>query len=577
MKKTHARPDATLANVLDRLTTANLTETRRRDLRSAVKRVAMLLGDEVSRIVLDIPAISGRLAMANPVSAGLSAKRLSNIRSDFLAAVKASGFGKAHRNAVPSPAWVALFDQAPSRRVSIGLSRLARFASCDNVEPSDVNDAFMDRFAVSVAEQTLHRKPARLRRQVSVIWNELAKSSRGALQTLTIPAHGPGRSRLAWSALPASFCDDVQDHLRWCGSTDDFDPDARDRPLSPRSVHLRRNQIHTAVSALVESGIPPSAIASLRDLVTPDSFKRILRERIKNPRSRDTAFDRDLAHALVQIAREWVYDDEQPIAELRRLAGKVPGPAAGLTDKNRRFLRQFDDPLAIQRLLELPTRMWSELKRDKARNFRTLAKAQAALAIAILMYMPIRLQNLAALEFDRHLFLQKGRGAVSSLELEGAEVKNGHSLGFDIPEHVAHMLGEYRDRVVPQILGQRSTTLFVNADGTAKTGTAVSDLISRTVQRRTGIVLTPHQFRHLSAKLMLDASPGGFEAVRQLLGQKNLKTTTNFYAGIDRRRAGRHHQRLIDQALSAPSRTKPSSRTKRRKRRNDDQDDGDAS
>ena len=38
---------------------------------------------------------------------------------------------------------------------------------------------------------------------------------------------------------------------------------------------------------------------------------------------------------------------------------------------------------------------------------------------------------------------------------------------------------------------------------------------------------------------MLDAAPGSFEIVKQLLGHKNIKTTTNFYAGIDSRRAGR--------------------------------------
>jgi hypothetical protein len=35
--------------------------------------------------------------------------------------------------------------------------------------------------------------------------------------------------------------------------------------------------------------------------------------------------------------------------------------------------------------------------------------------------------------------------------------------------------------------------------------------------------------------------------VKQLLGHENLKTTANFYAGIDTRRAARHHHRLLDQ------------------------------
>jgi integrase len=49
---------------------------------------------------------------------------------------------------------------------------------------------------------------------------------------------------------------------------------------------------------------------------------------------------------------------------------------------------------------------------------------------------------------------------------------------------------------------------------------------------------------------MLDAEPGGFETVKQFLGHASLDTTVNAYAGIDSRRAARHHQRLVEQALA---------------------------
>jgi integrase len=179
-----------------------------------------------------------------------------------------------------------------------------------------------------------------------------------------------------------------------------------------------------------------------------------------------------------------------------------------------------------------------------------LAKAQAALALKILCYIPLRLHNLVPLTFDVHLFVRAEANAISSLEVTAPEVKNKTDMAFDIPHRIAKMLIEYRDRIAPKIIGHRPDRLFVNADGSPKSQATVAWLIRTYARRRAGIVLTSHQFRHLSAKVLLDAEPGSFETVRQLLGHKSLKTTVGAYAGIDSRRAARHHQRLIEQALA---------------------------
>src|SRR5262245_52466628 len=86
-----AKP-VTLTEVLAALDRASaLSGTRLRDLKSATKRVAILLGNEPAAIPLNMGAISARLAAVSPAALGLTAKRFANIRSDFMAAVKASG------------------------------------------------------------------------------------------------------------------------------------------------------------------------------------------------------------------------------------------------------------------------------------------------------------------------------------------------------------------------------------------------------------------------------------------------------------------------------------------------------
>jgi integrase len=542
----------TLAQVLAALDRpSGLSGTRLRDLKSATKRVAILLGNEPAAIPLDMAAISARLATVNAAAVGLTAKRFANIRSDFLAAVKASGVKplKVELKSPLSSDWVDLFERLSGQRAHIGLSRFARYASAQGIVPEDVNDDVISGFITAVREGSLHRKPDTLHRQVSLIWNEAVRDPALGLQLVTVPSFRGPVERIEWALLTDAFKKDMEDYLSWCGVSDPFAADARSRALAARTLRLRRDQIHAAVTALVKSGIEPATILSLAGLTSCNNFKSILRWRLNSVDGQTNTFNYNLGKALVQIAYEWVKVDAQGFAELKRLLGKMPVPLMGLTDKNKRFLRQFDDPAVLRRLYRLPDRLWAEVRRDQHPNFRTLAKAQTALAIAILSYMPLRLQNLTALAFGTHLFMQEGAGAISTLELSAAEMKNRLELGFDIPPGVAKMLIEYRDRIGPKIIGHRPTRLFVTVKGTPKSHKTVACLITSCLQRRAGIILTPHQFRHLSAKVVLDAEPGAFETVRQHLGHKNTKTTTGAYAGISSRRAARHHHRLVQQAL----------------------------
>jgi integrase len=530
-----------------------LSVTRCRDQRSAIMRVASLLGDDPARIPLDLPAISAKLATVSPVAAGLTKKTFTNIRSDFIAAVKVSGLKPIQRPPKKPliPAWQKLFADLSGRRAHLGLSRLARFASAIGIEPHEIDDATIEAFITAVRDGSLHRKPNGLHRTVALIWNEAAARPESGLQTVQVPSFRHPAKRSEWAGLTKPFRKDVDQYLLWCGGTDVFAADARSRALAPQTIKLRQNQIHAAVTALVESGVNPKTTRSLRDLVSPENVKRILRRRNEMVGGRENIFNHDLAWTLVEIARRWV--KIHPVAaldEIKRLASKVPTPVSGLTDKNKRRLRQFDDPATLQRLFNFPRRLWDEVKRDANPNVFTLVKAQAALAVAILCYMPIRLQNLATLTFEVDLFLREGARATSSLELSASKVKNRTDLAFDIPPEVAKMLIEYRDRIAPKVIGHRPDRLFVKADGTPKNQWSVAWLIRTYLKKRAGIELSSHQFRHLSAKVLLDAQPGNFETVRQLLGHKSLTTTVGAYAGIDSRRAGRHHQRLVAEALA---------------------------
>ena len=75
--------------------------------------------------------------------------------------------------------------------------------------------------------------------------------------------------------------------------------------------------------------------------------------------------------------------------------------------------------------------------------------------------------------------------------------------------------------------------LFPGRNNKAKDVSCLRRQITRTLFDHTGIRLTPHMFRHVAAKLLLDARPGHYEVVRKVLGHKNLATTYEHYAGAE--------------------------------------------
>jgi len=207
----------------------------------------------------------------------------------------------------------------------------------------------------------------------------------------------------------------------------------------------------------------------------------------------------------------------------------------------------------LDSLLTLPDKIWRNARRGLAKSKRPFIDIQTSLAIDILLAIPLRMKNLTSLNFRDHLHWPNGRGKPAMLTIEGAETKNGIAVEAEIPTELADRLWAYRSEIAPDVIRKRPDALFVSTSGTARTQGAVTVAIEKAVYRHLGIRLTPHQFRHFAAKIILDANPGAHELVRQLLVHKNMKTTTNYYAGINTMRAGRAHAELLTKLKSESS------------------------
>jgi integrase len=199
----------------------------------------------------------------------------------------------------------------------------------------------------------------------------------------------------------------------------------------------------------------------------------------------------------------------------------------------------------LLRLLNLPDKLWRQLTRDLKTSRRGFVELQSGLAIEIELVAPLRMHNLSALVFDEHIQWPNGFDKSAWLVIAAEETKNRIPLEFELPQTLSERLATYRNQIAPRVTGVRPNHLFVAWNGKPRTQATVALAIEKTVLKYVGVRLTPHQFRHLAAKIILDQNPGAYELVRQLMGHKNIQTTIKFYAGIDTGRAGRPHIELV--------------------------------
>jgi integrase len=507
-----------------------------------------------------------------PARAKISPKRWANLRSDLAAAIKTSGLRPMLKTSDVrvDEVWARLFAPA-EQRVRHGLSRFARWATLRRIVPEAVDDSAIERFIAELDQASLIRHLDTLHRTVARAWNALVGLHQGAgLRPVTVPNHRVLLTRTPWQRLPSSFQDEVETYLTWASVPDPLEEGARARALSAQTLRLQRGHIHSAVTAAIAAGIPLEQITSLASLTEPEIFRAVLRHCWRKDGGRLSAYTHGIAVTLLAVAKEWVKAPAETVEALKVLRSKLGTLPTGLTEKNQALLRTFDDPRLQAALVQLPDRLWYAARRALQNSRRSFIDLQTALAIDILIHVPLRMQNLSSLNFAQHLHWPQGRRKPALLTFRGDETKNDNVLEFEIPTVLADRLWTYRNEIAPAVIGERPDAVFVSFKGKPRGPGAIKISIERTLLRHLGLKITPHQFRHLAAKINLDANPGAYELVRQMLGHKNLKTTTNFYAGIDTRRAGRAHANLIMKLREA--KLDPARRRRRPRSREDERD-----
>ena len=543
----------------------DLSVTRRRDLVSYLGTVASMAGVPPGSLLLTPETlrrmVRDRTAMSYGMAKGTFATILSGLRFILrrVGVIDVSG--------IPFlPEWQRARELLPVRK-DVALTGIGRFASSLGITPDRLGLDTIDAFEAYLTERTLTGNPAKAAGAARTAWN------RACTRIPDWPGKPlPPRAPLNPHILPrAAFTESFQASLTAFGkdmtaeSLDRVDAEGLDEEMTPLNrrdavrpitAALREDHARWAASYLVASGVPVGEINTIADLVTPITRARATIRFIFELKGREpSAAGMHVAEVLRIIVAKHLNRpaDAERIKVWRK---SVRLRYRGMTKHNRKTITDIIQPGRVELLLSLPAALM-----DVACELRPTAPAQArslalrATTIGLLTQIPLRLKNLAGLRLDLHLHRPDLRNeAISHVIIPGEAMKNGKPYTMPVAPRTASLIAEWIKLFRPDT-GHGPAYLFPGEGAKGKTlcHQAIRDAISDTVHEHVGVRLTPHQFRHLAARLFLEKFPGHYEEVRQLLGHESVVTTTRSYAGTEcEANARRYYEDVLEAPRTAP-------------------------
>ena len=178
------------------------------------------------------------------------------------------------------------------------------------------------------------------------------------------------------------------------GKPDRFDErrNAPTRALAESTLGLHRSHIRLAASVLIENG---KVVGKLADLINAEHFVAVLRHYDNQAGGKPNAFAIGMAQTLIGIACHHASATAEQIAALKRVAAKLPAVPLDLTAKNKALLRQLESERMRAKLVFLPDELLRQVAHDLEAGRLRFVEAQVAIAVDILLAVPLRAQNLA--------------------------------------------------------------------------------------------------------------------------------------------------------------------------------------
>jgi integrase len=579
----------------------DITETRRQALVTAIRHADHIVAVKRETLMgLDpwsCASLNACLWANAPSVFGMSAGTHRNMVSGLRFVLRRLGrhADAGHKLNKLGPAWDALYKKLPTNERRRGLVSYFRFLTLANINPDMVPPDAIDRFNTWCRADILHEDPGGVSRRAAGNWEFARQTVPGWPQVEITRTGMRDNYALAWSAFPVGFVADVDRMLgglaagpfgkgnpfsrlaarakqaREVGSSSaksvqtnqPRSPRSIHRALSPRTIATRRDQIKISASALVLSGVPIGDLISLSVLVQPLQHAEMIlsfhRERLRKKLESygEEATEDDLrssnlagiGEVLRQIAKFDVHLPDGEMDELNDMLSLIrPEAQVAMTPKNHRRLKALLEDRTFATLLHTP-RHW--VTRDAAEMTHQRRPKDAALtamygaALEVLMFLPIRRENLLELRLDTHLRRPVSGGLITEITIPAKSVKNREPVRWPVEPESAQLLETYIRTYRPLLARCGNDFLFPGMGSSFRNPAEFGHELSQRVERQIGAEFNCHIARHFAVVRYLRANPGSYEVAAQILGHRNPDTTRRFYAGLEQDAAARHVNALL--------------------------------
>ena len=537
----------------------DLSPKQKRHWLTSLRQLARYLDRPLSLIPTRIAAIGEAVKKLHPARLGVGRKNFINHRANARSALL--WFNKqtpySGRKAPMDPSYRALLDRVEDRYAKDVLSPFFRFLSALRVRLEDIRDNHVEVFQAYRRETSFSRVKITQRRSLVRFWNACAKRiPEWPRITLTEPPYARLSAGPAWEEFPQGLRDDIDGYCERIGKRHKTVSGRVFRPCKPSTIDTRRRELIAAVRAAVAAGgIPLEELTSLRDLLSADRVEIIIEHYWQKNGDRPSLYTIDLASKLLALARSETPSevDIERLDEIRIALEQYR--SSGLTEKNRKLIRQIAQSDVWREVVRLPQRLIAEARISaKTKPYRAAVTAQLAIAILILIRAPVRMQNLSSICIGVNLIRPGGPEAPYMLVFPDYDVKNGVPLEFAFGGTTTALIDEYIFQHRPHLMqGPNHDWLFPGAGHEHKRSNVLSNQISERLWKELGLEITPHQFRHAAAYIMLKADPGNYELVRRVLGHRSIATTRDFYVGLESLEATRVFGEMVTGLISDES------------------------